>query len=151
MMYSYPSNLIGASDGFIEVLLFLARREQATEQCIDLSIHIACLFSERPCNPQNNLPILVCEESCRIYQRITAAGLCQDLIDHFSEIVTSTDNNMFQAIYSLVLNFDCTDPSTYFFENITEADPNNCTNLFSLESESKLALIACKNNCKQTN
>ena len=136
MMYSYPSDLIRASDGVIEVLLFLAR-EQATELCIDLVTHIACLFSERPCNPQNSLPILICEESCRIYQQITAAGLCQDLIDHFSEIVTSTDNNMFQAIYSVYLNFDCTDPSTYFFENITEADPNNCTNLFSLEAESK--------------
>lgn len=136
-MYAYPFDRIGIDDAAFEALFFVAGREHFSDQCIDLLIHLACLGAERPCNPENNLPILVCEESCRVYKRVQAARLCQAIDEQFQEVAMFTTSDRVMLLFSLYYDFDCTDPSTYFFENITEADPHNCTNLFSPETESK--------------
>ena len=123
-MFAYPPiDDVPINDLFIETNTVLARDAGVSNECIDLYLHFVCLV-EPPCNPRTNLPVLICEESCEIFQQIRTEGFCQrvdELIPIFS---------MVQDL-QLVLYFDCSDSATYFGESITEPDPTICTNLFA--------------------
>ena len=129
---------IGEINAFLEVINFSARIHKVSEQCIDLLLHIICLGLEHPCNPESNLPVLICEENCRIYQRIQAAQICHVIDEQILELTIVNPENALTKAY---FTFDCTDPSTYSIENITEADPDICTHLFSAKAEGKSRLV----------
>lgn len=135
-----------AGNSLLEAIMSSAESLQLSKQCTDFLIRITCLGLEHPCNPDTNLPVLICEENCRIYQQIQAAEICRTIDDQLQRL-SAVDPN--EILINGYFNFDCTDPYTYFLTNITEADPDNCTYLFSTEAEGETYLIHDKGLAEQ--
>ena len=134
-MYAYPPIAITVSDLFIETIVSVLEEAEVSDECIDLYVHLSCL-AEPPCNPQTNLPVLICEESCKIFQQIRTEGFCKQVDEVVLRFSTGSSASMIESY----LNLDCTNSSTYFLEKITQPDPTICTNLFAPEVRGK-----CKN------
>ena len=84
--------------------------------------------------------MLICKESCDIFKRMKASNFCEAAEDHLRRILRS-DQQIFSDIMLLIniyFKFDCEDPSTYFFTNISNPDPKACTKLLSPGSLCKL-------------
>jgi hypothetical protein len=95
-----------------------------------------CLISAPPCNPETSLPVEICEESCELYQHITAAQLCRVT----EELLLQTSNNVqFTDLVDIFINFSCSEPSTYLLDNVYsgQTDLDVCTGLFSAEDRGK--------------
>ena len=100
--------------------------------CVDLVMHMLCLVGAPTCNQDTCLPMLICKESCDMLKRIRESKFCEVADNHFRRIQTS--NVIFEDIFLLIdiyFNFDCEDPSTYFFTNISNPDTKACTKLLS--------------------
>lgn len=136
--HSYPFDELGLDNPAIQAIYFVSSREDVPEACVDTLVHLACLGAARPCSQRTNLPVFVCEDSCQLYQQLRAAGLCQEIDEQLGNLALITASDRFIQIFDAFKRFDCTDPSTYFFENITvEGDPDSCSSLFSPQSASK--------------
>ncbi len=104
-------------------------------KCLDVLVHILCIIITPPCGPDTGLPVLICEESCRLYEQIKEAGIC-DAVDERSEQLAMFSNiEDFLTLVTAFKQFDCSNPATYFFINVTNPDPNLCTSLISPEFE----------------
>ena len=131
-MYAYPPIVDSVNDLLVGTIIRILEEAEVSDECINLYVHLSCL-AEPPCNPQTNLPVLICEESCKIFQQIRTEGFCEQVYDVVQ--IFSTESNA-QMIESL-LNFDCNNSTNYFHESITEPDPTICTDMFAPEFRGK--------------
>ena len=124
------------TDDIVTVIGFAgALNPPIPDSCTDILAHLLCFISAPPCNSETNLPALICEEDCQLYRQIKEAGICDVVQERIEELV------LFPALETILrafLQFDCTDPTTYFFTNVTNPDPTLCTSLFSPDSEREL-------------
>ena len=135
-MYGYPASalepIIGTTllfDGIgITAIVEALRNEGVSDVCIDFTVHLTCL-TRYPCNSETSLPLLLCENSCRLFDQVKAAGLCQDLEDTL--IGLSMRSSELSMAIGFLTDFNCRE------SDFPEYDPNICTNLFSPEAESK--------------
>ena len=100
--------------------------------CVNLIMHMLCLIGAPTCNQDTCLPMLICKDSCDMFKRIRESKFCEAADNHFRKMQTS--NVIFKDIFLFIdiyFNFDCEDPSTYFFTNISNPDPKACTKLLS--------------------
>ncbi len=79
--------------------------------------------------------MLICNDSCHAYDRILRAGTCDIINDRLEELAQVTQNMHFLLFVQAYKEFDCYDPTTYLFLDITDPDPTKCTHLFSPETE----------------
>ena len=108
------------------------------QPCVDMMLHILCIAAAPPCNRDTCLPMRICKRSCDVFKRIKAINFCKRVEDHIRLVADTVDYRSIPLLINDYFNFDCEDPSTYFFTNIPRYDPNVCTDLFSNESLCKL-------------
>ena len=125
-MYSYPAivALAGVGDAELDGFIDRLQGNEISNECIDGLLH-NCL-SWYPCNPETDLPLFICEESCIIYKQIIAAGFCQDIGDFIAMI---SDNQV------LAMNFNCA-ASIYL-----KYDPDTCTNCSHLKFKVRQSIL----------
>ena len=142
-MYAFPhtsvepiiGTILEVDNLLIGTVVTKLQREEVSNVSIDFMVHLMCL-SGYPCNPETDLPLFFCEESCRIFQQFTAAGLQQDLVDSIHTFSMTMGNEMFM-VDDIIMDFNCTDLV------FPEYDPDTCTNLFSPEVQGK-AMKNCR-------
>ncbi len=109
------------------------------DHCVDLFLHILCLAATPPCGPDTGLPIFICEENCRLYKQVEETGICDAIQDRFSQLTMTSDVPDLFTLSRAYMEFDCSDPATYFFrDSFTKSDPNLCIHIFSPEVEGEL-------------
>ena len=105
--------------------------------CINILLHLICIAALPPCGPETGLPVLICEENCLLYQQIQEAGLCDAVEERFEVLKVVASSQDFEVITRAFLEFNCSDPATFLFMNVTNADSNMCTSIFSPDAESE--------------
>lgn len=103
------------------------------QECIDILSHLLCTQSSPPCNPDSGLLMLICEDDCRLYNRVKEQGFCSEIDERARALLSH-----FMLAVELFKNFDCFDPTTYYHMNVTNPDPDICTGLFSPEVRGEL-------------
>ena len=135
--YEYFRNVIRNSvQASSEAIFIILDGIDSPEFCKEAARYLACMVANYPCDIENDLPLDICKDSCTAYNALMATTLCGGLRDEIQEI---SDLLGFAAYSSVYLEFDCNDPSTYYFlddENVTFYN-GSCTNLFSAESQGK--------------
>lgn len=141
--FAYPiilRSINSVDDDSLQAISFIARSGDppVSDECVDVLLQVICLGLAPPCNPETGLPVLICERSCRVYEQIVVPDICSVLLVRVQELVAVTPSSeTFQGIINAFYNFDCKDPTTYFFMNVTQPDPTICINLLPAEKESK--------------
>ena len=122
-MYSYPAivALAGVGDAELDGFIDRLQGNEISNECIDGLLHILCL-SWYPCNPETDLPLFICEESCIIYKKIIAAGFAKT-------VMIISDNQV------LAMNFNCA-ASIYL-----KYDPDTCTNCSHLKFKVRQSIL----------
>ena len=104
-----------------------------SDRCLDLTLHILCSVSAPPCNADTGLLMLFCERSCRIHQQLKDNHICDEVGACLQELDEITVSQNFKNLAKAYFEFNCSDPATYYFMNVTDSDPYLCTDLFSPE------------------
>lgn len=132
---SYPQILrvkaLEINDVIIEALEIFQTFEKLSDQCIESFIYITCIAGAPPCDSETGLPVLICEDQCDLFNKVIDSNICHELDDSIQSFLTSTLSDTLQGVVDVYYNFNCSDPATYFFANVTESDPNVCTSLYS--------------------
>ena len=106
-----------------------------SKQCLDIVLHILCASAAPPCNPESGLLMLFCKESCRFYQQLIDHGICSEIDIRIQDLKENSVTPAFRKVAEIYFNFNCYDPVTYYFMNVTNPDPSRCTKLLSPEHE----------------
>ena len=110
---------------------------QLSDKCLDLVLHIFCMQAAPPCNPVTGLPMLICEDSCRIFQQIQENRICSDVDKRLRDVYDVTLQLNFKILADAYFNYNCSDPTNYYFMNVTDPDPNLCTSVCTPTIEGK--------------
>lgn len=73
-----------------------------------------------------------------MFKEVVINDICSDVEVQFRELAQISSNRALQDNFNVYLNFDCEDPTTYFFMNVTSTDPSICTGLMPPELEGEL-------------
>ena len=133
-LYQYPQNIPGLSLSARSVeigFIFLRTvNPPLSKECEVALQHIMCLGSTPPCSPESKLLLAVCPNSCNAYNRLLIEGNCSSVTDYARQLQAQSNLEDFQIFLELLLNFDCSDSSTYIFYEYEYIDQNECTDLF---------------------
>lgn len=137
-IHSYSRLALGSGPSFTSEGSFFfldnLRGSDFPEPCVEAIKHLSCIITDPPCNVRTDLPLKICEESCVAYNMLMSGPTC----DTFNEEVEQNFNlAVLVELRGIYLRFDCNDTTTYFFENDTVFDTENCTNLFSVENQGR--------------
>lgn len=137
-VYNYPFQFVPPDMGLFSsqtnflVLQTIDTQRNHPQVCIEPLQYFSCIVTSPPCDVGSDLPLRICQDSCLAFNMLMSGTTCdnfyQDIQLQGFDVVLS-----FGSLYSLYLQFDCSDPSTYFFGNETVFFDGNCTNLFSAE------------------
>lgn len=116
---------------------------QAPPECVDASIHVACLYLVPPCDPDLDLRLPICERSCEAIVRLRAEGTCVKLDAFINDL--SESSVALRPLRDVYFSFDCRNVSTYdAYEGTLNFTKNGeCTSIISpaYEGQTKLELF----------
>ena len=134
--------LVLVNDEAINGVIFFAQMGDppVSEECLSLALHVFCSLVVPPCNPATGLPMLYCENSCRLYNQLRENSICNELdirLNAAAErpIFASSRLISFLMLYD---SFNCSDPTSYFYMDVPNPDPELCTSMFTPDTEGKL-------------
>ena len=118
------------SNGNAASIRFIIGLEPAV--CFEAVQFVSCLISSMPCNGENNLTLRVCDRSCQAFNRLMANTLCDDFNQRVLNLSRVDSFSVLQQVYR---EFNCSETSTYFGDNLTQFDDTKCTSIFSIQHE----------------
>lgn len=144
--YTYPQSIPGVQDTIdlfaVEILTFTLETldPQAPPECVDASIHVACLYLVPPCDPDLDLRLPICKRSCEAIVRLRAEGTCVKLDAFINDL--SESSVALRPLRDVYFSFDCRNVSTYdAYEGTLNFTQNGeCTSIISpaYEGQTKL-------------
>ena len=128
--------------GFFILQNVLAKESQSPPACLELFLHMLCLVAKPPCNGTTNLPLLLCPQTCNVYEKLIFSGLCDDLVARIIRTLEATEYTWYNGYLTA---FNCSDPAPYFQNAPLEVCENSssCTNLFNPETEGIILHCTC--------
>ena len=131
-IFTYPQILprnteIDAEELRVSFSLLNTLEPAPRDECREFAKYVSCQVAVPPCDEESDLPLQLCEDSCRASTYLDSTGDCDELNQRLKEVVTGTTSLEF--VFNLYSNFNCSNSSTYFFGE-EEFASEKCTNLF---------------------
>ena len=116
------------------------------EYCISARKHSLCIVANPPCNRTTRLLLSICSDSCLALTRIVEEGGCDSVYQYGQELFQTPAfqvRTAFSDLLKLILEFDCTNTSTYIFYDNLEMllDPIYCTDVFTTSEKGELIIM----------
>ena len=144
--YQYPQRLpvndrISSDNVGVGFILLDKIVPPPDEACLSAVKHSLCIATNPPCNMTTGLLLSVCSDSCLAFTRIVEEGRCDSLFQYGHELLQlpSFQQGTTRNTLDLLIQFDCTNTSTYIFYDDLQAvvDPNHCTDVFTASEKGK--------------